>query len=366
MGRASRLRVGFFCLATGCYQGIDTGAIDTDGSTGGSGDAGDATAASGSNSSTGASSSAGTTAGSTAGTTASSTSAADTTGASASESATDASAGSESTGGDAASQVCERWSADRADMSEGAWSGSVGACTPGDIADQGRVNALRVLNLYRWLAGLPAITLDENRNQLGQACALMMDANDDLSHTPPTSWTCYSGDGAMAAGNSNIATTPAVASIDLYMVDPGNPDTLGHRRWILSNSIGPTGIGSTDGYSCLWTLGGSGNAGAAWTAYPSPGPYPFEASTLGWTSLDETGWSIQSDSIELGGAQVTITQDGEDRPVTVHALGSGYGSSSAISMIPIGWQLTAGASYHVSVANVGTPIEYDVDVVDCG
>ncbi|MFO0633013.1 MAG: hypothetical protein U0168_09210 [Nannocystaceae bacterium] len=31
-----------------------------------------------------------------------------------------------------------------------------------------------------------------------------------------------------------------------------------------------------------------------------------------------------------------------------------------------GWALTAGVRYHVSVSGVSQPIEYDVDVVDCG
>ncbi|MBX7079801.1 MAG: hypothetical protein K1X88_11475 [Nannocystaceae bacterium] len=353
-------------LLCACYQGLPGEGEATGSSSAGS----EGTSASSTTAGTAGSAGSATSTATTAGTasTASTATTATTGDGSGSDDGASASASADgSTGGaDPAAAMCERWLADRADLSEGAWSGSVASCDPGDIAANGRTNALRVLNLYRWLAMLPPIDLDETRNQLGQACALMMDANDALSHAPPADWTCYSGDGAMAAGNSNIATTAAVAAIDLYMVDPGNPDTLGHRRWILSNSIGPTGIGSTSGYSCLWTLGGSGAANAPWTAYPSPGPYPFAASTLGWTSLDETGWSIQSDSIDLSAAQVTITADGDPRPVTVHVLGSGYGSNSAISMIPQGWALTAGVRYHVSVSSVSEPIEYDVDVVDCG
>ena len=279
---------------------------------------------------------------------------------------TDASATDGSTGGGSeADAMCERWNADRADLDEGTWSGSVGACNPGDISASGRENALRVLNLYRWIADLPPITTDPGRDALAQACALMMTANDDLSHEPPGSWTCYSADGAEAAGNSNIAGAPGVFAVDMYMVDSGNPTTLGHRRWILSNSIGPTGLGSTDAYSCMWTLGGSNDVGAEWTAWPPPGPFPFAASELPWTNMDETGWSVQSDTIDLGGAQVEITAGGETLPVTVTPLLGGYGSESAISMIPQGWVMTAGTTYHVRIDGVGQTIEYDVEVVDC-
>src|SRR5690606_35193141 len=88
--------------------------------------------------------------------------------------------------------VCARWNADRADMSEGSWSGEVSSCSPGDVSAPGRDNALRLVNLYRFLAALPEVDHDPERNQKAQACALMMDANQSLSHTPPTSWSCYS------------------------------------------------------------------------------------------------------------------------------------------------------------------------------
>lgn len=282
--------------------------------------------------------------------------------------ATDASAdGMSSTdSGDEAEQMCMRWNSDRADLDEGTWSGSVASCDPGDMSAMARENALRVTNLYRWLADLPPIETDPARDQLAQACALMMDANDQLSHSPPASWTCYSGDGVEAAGNSNLASTAGVYAVDLYMVDPGNPTTLGHRRWILSNSIGPTGLGSTSDYSCMWTLGGANDVGAEWTAWPPPGPFPFAASQLSFSSMDETGWSVQSDTIDLSVAQVEITAGGNPMPVGITVLAGGYGSDSAISMIPQGWMMTPGTSYHVRIDGIGQTIEYDVDVVDCG
>jgi uncharacterized protein YkwD len=265
-------------------------------------------------------------------------------------------------------QLCDRWLADRADMSEGSWSGSVAACDPGDTSADGRANALRVLNLYRWMVGLPEVTTDASRNSMAQACALMMHANGTLSHSPPPDWACYSPDGATAAGNSNISGGPGVMSVDLYMVDSGNADTLGHRRWILANSTGPVGLGSTSQYSCMWVLGGSGGGANAWTAWPPPGPFPFEAvAPLGFASLDQTGWSLQSDGIDLSGAQVTITVDGDPRPVTVNVLLPGYGSASAISMVPNGWTAQIDTTYHVRVDGVaGGAIEYDVEIVGCG
>ena len=261
--------------------------------------------------------------------------------------------------------VCGRWNADRADLNEGIWSGSVNTCSAGDIGAPGRTNALKLVNLYRFLVDLPPVTTDPTLDAKAQKCALMMTANGTLSHSPPSNWTCYTADGANAAGSSNLASTPGVQAVDLYMVDPGNPTTMGHRRWILSNSFGPTGLGTTNSYSCMWAFG-SGNAGKAWTAYPGPGVFPSGAVAPSWSSIDQTGWTLQSYSINLSGAQVTITMDGAtNRPVTITHLGANYGSSYAISMVPQGWSTQAGHTYHVSVTGVNPTIAYDVEVVDC-
>lgn len=270
-----------------------------------------------------------------------------------------------------AQEVCERWKADRADMAEGTWSGSVANCQPGDISANGRANALRILNLYRWLADLPAITTDPTRDKKAQACAVIMKANNQLSHTPPNTWTCWTQEGADAASSCNISSGPGVSSVDGYMIDDGNPTTIGHRRWILSNSIGPTGLGSTDGASCMWTLNGSQRVGKPWMAWPAPGAIPLQAISVSMyggfykSSLDTTGWTIQSDSINLSGAQVAVTSDGADLQVTVTQLSPGYGSRYAIRFNPNGWQTTAGKTYAVSVSGISTPIGYQVQVVDC-
>ncbi len=267
---------------------------------------------------------------------------------------------------DPGTAVCDRWRTDRADLREGSWSGSVSGCVAGDVASPGRDNALKLVNLFRWMAGLPAVTLDGERNRKAQDCALMMHANGALSHTPPTSWTCYTADGAEAAGRSNIGTTPGVQAVDMYMQDWGNETTMGHRRWILSNSLGPIGQGSTSEYSCLWVLYGSGSAGASWTSWPPPGEFPIQAVTMSWRGLDSTGWTVQSDSIDLDRATgVTVTAGGSPLSVSFVHLLNGYGSSTAINFIPSGWTSTVGTTYHVEVQGVSPAISYDVTMVDC-
>jgi hypothetical protein len=74
---------------------------------------------------------------------------------------------------------------------------------------------------------------------------------------------------------------------------------------------------------------------------------------------------VQSDSINLSSAGVSITAGGVDKPVTVSSLLSGYGSTYAISMIPQGWDAEAGVTYDVEITGVSPTISYQVQVVDC-
>jgi uncharacterized protein YkwD len=270
------------------------------------------------------------------------------------------------TDADADATMCARWTADRASATEGSWSGDTRTCDAGDMTASWRAHTLTQVNLYRWLADLPAVDMDDDRNAASQQCALMEDAHGSLSHYPDSTWECYDADGASAAGQSNIATAPAVYAVDLYMEDFGNETTLGHRRWILSNGLGPIGVGSTDAYSCMWVLYGSGTDSTPWTAWPAPGSFPIDAIGSGNESVDAVGWSLQSDTIDLARASVTVTEGGVDKPVTITQLEAYYGSNYAITFTPEGWRSAAGKTYHVAVTGTSTTIAYDVTMVDCG
>jgi hypothetical protein len=269
--------------------------------------------------------------------------------------------------GDRGAQVCMRWKCDRADRSEGLWDGSLEWCLAGDNLF-GRRNALKMVNLYRFLAELPEVASDSARDRQAQQCALMMNANFQLSHTPPTTWSCYRTEGAQAAAMSNLASAPGVEAVDFYIVDAEDTAALGHRRWILSPSLGPVGLGSTHDYSCLWVGGGSGTSTRPWVAWPPPGPFPFEAFFPGGNagSVNSAGWSIQSDTIDFSGAVVSVSEGGSSLPVTPPSqLSRDFGSAFAIAFTPLGWSPLPGHRYDVRVTGVSPEISYSVEVVPC-
>lgn len=260
--------------------------------------------------------------------------------------------------------VCAHWKADHASVGEGMWNGATASCMAGDLSADAHDNALRVLNGYRWLVDMPPITEDPTFTAKAQQCALMMRANNSLSHMPPTTWMCYTADGAEGASHCNISGGPLVSSVNGFIVDPGNATTIGHRRWILGNMIGPTGLGGTDRSSCVWTFG-TNKLKTPWLAYPR-GVIPIQAMGGGFSgSVDGTGWSLQSDTINVEGVEVTVTSDGASMPVTKTVLQQNVGSRYAIRFNPMGWTSTAGKKYSVSVTGASMPITYDVEFADC-
>ena len=97
----------------------------------------------------------------------------------------------------------------------------------------------------------------------------------------------------------------------------------------------------------------------------SLGPFPYQVFEFFWFSLDATGWSVQSDEIDLSGAEVTVSADEENLPVLVAQLQAGYGSQYAISFTPQGWSAQRDTTYQVEILGVNPPISYEIVVVDC-
>jgi hypothetical protein len=262
--------------------------------------------------------------------------------------------------------ICGRWKAARVSLDEGTWTGNADTCEAGDMSDEARANALRLLNFYRASVGQPAVTTTPEGNRLAQNCALLMRANNTNTHMPPDTFKCYTAEAAKTAGSSSLSSGPAVSSVDGYMIDPGNPTTIGHRRWILSNMITEVGFGSADRFSCQYqpakfrTTGGK-----PWVAWPFQ-QTPKQALGGKYTgTVDMNGWTVQSDSINLASATVTVTSNGQEMPVMVTQLGGGYGSMYALRFNPTGWTSAAGQTYSVKVSGTSMPIEYDVQIVDC-
>ncbi len=213
------------------------------------------------------------------------------------------------------------------------WTGSVATCTPGTTSALSKTNVLNRINYFRKLVGLSnSVVLDQNAYEANcQAAALIMDANDNLSHTPPNNWTCWTQAGSNGAGSSNLALgAHSATAISLYMADPGTGnEPAGHRRWVLYSRATKLGTGSTSTANALFVFGPTVIPPVLppFIAFPSEGFFP--------RSHTPTRWSFGIPGANFSNAVVTVKNEANDLvSITQNPYVTGYGDNTLTWEMP--------------------------------
>lgn len=220
------------------------------------------------------------------------------------------------------------------------WTGSVAGDIPGTTA-QAYQNAVAArINWLRSMAGVPpTIIFNPTWSTEDQAAALMFSANNQISHSPPSTWIDYSSAGATAAANSNICLYSGSGWTDsgciaLYIMDFGaGNEEAGHRRWLLypqTQSMGTGDVpvnGAYSGGNAIWVF--DGNYGGprpatrnTYVAWPPPGYVPYQ--------VVFPRWSFSYPGADFTSATVTMTRNGSSVPVQLEPLANGYGDNTLV------------------------------------
>lgn len=240
------------------------------------------------------------------------------------------------------------------EASSSGWTGTTTTCTPGTISQDAINKALMRVNYFRRCVGLnDDITFDATKNIKCQQAALMMDANDELSHTPPSTWTCWTQDGSTACGSSNIAMGYSITgAITAYMRDNGSSNKpVGHRRWVLFSKAKVMGIGHTSTFNALWVMGNSSNPVPA--NLPTFIPWPPKGYVPAPLVFDR--WSFSKRSADFTNTTVSMTDaSGNAIPLTIISnTDNGYGDNTIVwEPTGINTTSTSDVSYNVTVGNV--------------
>ncbi|MGQ0615664.1 MAG: cell wall-binding repeat-containing protein [Acidimicrobiia bacterium] len=215
------------------------------------------------------------------------------------------------------------------------WTGSVAGCNPGQPSAAAQQAALTAVNYFRGLASLVPVTFDVTLSARAQQAALMMLAQDDLSHDPGPDWACYTPEGALGAASSNLSSLPggAVAIAD-WVRDTGDNNTAaGHRRWILNADQQRMGNGATSASGALFvTEPGPPVAGTPpWAPWPAADFFPVQ--------LEPDGrWSLTSNrGANFAGATVTVRRGGQVVPVTVYPPVTGFANNTVVWEVATGY-----------------------------
>jgi hypothetical protein len=263
------------------------------------------------------------------------------------------------------------------------WTGDLATCTPGTTDPAFRDLVTLRINYFRAMAGVPSgIAFDATFNLKDQAAALIMSANNSLSHFPPMTWTCYSANGYEAAGKSNIAIGNAGPdAITAYLEDfGGNNAAVGHRRWLIYPQTQLMGTGDVPhtgpnlAGNAIWVQDGHyldprPATRDNFVAWPPKGFVPFQ--------LVFPRWSISFPNANFGIATVTMTSNGVNVAVTKEPLAPNVGENTLAwyqngldTSQPFAWpRPVADTVYAVNVQNVSgsgvpTSFSYTVTVID--
>lgn len=235
--------------------------------------------------------------------------------------------------------------------------------------------ALNEINGIRALHGLPPVEYDANLDTYVQKAALIIAANNLLSHDPPSSSKCWTSDGKEGSSKSNLLFNSFLQNprkteslIDEWFKD-SNVAYVGHRRWLLdpflkriafarvdatpnnSSSFGSTG-------AAVWVIDNEkadpSNLDIEFIAYPQ-GQYPSKL----FNSQLDCSFSVLADKenwannqlVNLSKAQVLITTE-TGIPIDI------FGPTKDNSLYGLGncltWSMSAskGTRYNVQVSGI--------------
>lgn len=203
----------------------------------------------------------------------------------------------------------------------------------GELSPSFLDSGLTYFNYIRYLAGLPAVELSEEKNTAAQYGAVVMAANNELAHFPTqpedmddafyqagyaaTSTSNLSMRGTSSAGNLQLDVLQSAIAGQMSDSGSNNLSTLGHRRWLLSPRLLYTGFGCADAefdgtfyrtYVDVPVFDRSGSAvDYDFVAWPASGYMPVQEFAIGdpWSiSLNPTKYATPA----LEDLTITLTR----------------------------------------------------------
>ncbi len=210
------------------------------------------------------------------------------------------------------------------------WTGDVQSCKAGTLAPDVYQKIVRRANYFRELAGVHnQLQLDSN-HATAQAAALLMFANNTLTHDPSPDMICFSKLAELGAG-SNLSFGTVIFKefvVDQIADEGGSNQSVGHRRWILNADARFLRFGATPNTYALDVF-----SNYSWNApvltipetysYPGKGYIPYQLIFKRW-SFSISGEGSFSD------ATITVKKNGQTISVSNETWDNAYGDCSII------------------------------------
>ncbi|MDO4584057.1 MAG: hypothetical protein Q4D62_08140 [Planctomycetia bacterium] len=231
---------------------------------------------------------------------------------------------------------------------------------------------LRVLMLYRAVAGVPFedLTLDRKQTAHAEAAAYLLHLHGSLSHTPPQPDDCLPEVYEFARRGtscSNLYQGEGMRDcVRKFMddSDPANIAFLGHRRWCLNPAMLSTGFGEFGKFAAMWSFDQRRKMVDYDTiAFPARGLTPVNLLEENWAwhiSLHPKKYKLTSsrEDIRVHISPAAFDEktgtfrivSGDEIPVdSVSFSTEGYGIPMCVIFRPQGITLEPGRAYFVEI-----------------
>lgn len=245
------------------------------------------------------------------------------------------------------------------------WDGDLHECRAGSPSAENQQAVLSAVNYMRTMAGLAPVRLSEKLSKRSQDAALIMAANDIITHDLPDSARCWTKDGYLGAKNGNLAlgygwppgslaTVTGARAVVSYMKDGGvGNGPVGHRRWLLFQKLAEIGSGDTDISNSIYVIGTDRQQSSpTWVAWPTAGYFPRELEPAG-------RWSLTYPHADFRRAQVTVQTPQGSIPVDQVRIRNGYGDNT------ISWDMQLPPEYAADDAS-DYPVQVQVTGIRVG
>lgn len=272
---------------------------------------------------------------------------------------------------------------------------NVEACDPGVLKESEKLAVLEYLNAVRALHDLAPVTYDNQHDEETAQAALLIVANNSMSHTPSSWAECFTEAGYAGSSTSNLYWVgpeefkeepllgQSTGDIRSWMVDE-NVYSLGHRRWLLDPFLTQISYGRVDGtpwgYDKNQIVQGSvikvfgydeektPNHTPEFVAYPYR-DYPLDLFLVDWywsfSAVIDPLSQQNNDDVDYQDAVITVTSEaGEEAVHDVSSNTDGFGLPNFLQWKVADVQLNQ--PYHVQIDNVlvqGQARSYEYDVL---
>jgi hypothetical protein len=246
---------------------------------------------------------------------------------------------------------------------------NIAGCDEGVLKPIEKQKVLTYLNALRRVHGLMPVEYRAEDDIKTAKAALIITANNMLTHHPTSTMSCYTAQGDTGSQKSNLAyrtgITPASeVFIEQFVIDKGVAN-LGHRRWVLDPFLKYVSFGRVDrpdggmftgaalrvSFDQEQDLAGTSTRFVAYPYHDYPARLMPQGTQISLSLLENRSNKF-ANKFDFSGATISVVSDsGATLPVTGQYSDSiGYGLPNVLSWKP--GTIATGVRHTVTVSNV--------------